>query len=205
MFKNIIFDWSGVICDDTYAVYQADMEIFKAFGVKEISFEEFKREWEMPFMNFLHKYIPNLKIEEQEEIYHQAIVKFNQNKMFGNINQIIKKFFNHKVDLFIVSSDPGLLLKQMKLFDIDGLFKEVIYDVHNKTDSVRNLIEKYNLDLSQTIFIGDTNHEIETSKIVGIKSGAVTWGTFDEDKLKLFKPDFIVHNLDELENLILKK
>lgn len=204
MFQNIIFDWSGVICDDTYVVYQCDMEIFKAFGVEPISFEEFKREWEMPFMNFIHKYIPNVTMEQQSGIFKKALYKYNQNKIFDGFDKVIKKFFDLQINLFILSSDPGLLLDQIKIFKLDGLFKEVIYGVHDKTESLKNLVKKYDLSLDQTIFIGDTSHEIETSKIVGIKSCGVTWGTFLEEKLKPFNPDFIVHNLSELEQIILK-
>jgi phosphoglycolate phosphatase len=203
MFQNVIFDWSGVICDDTYAVYQADMDVFKAFGASVISFEEFKREWEMPFMNFLHKYLPDITIEQQGSVFKQSIAKYNQDKIFNGIDKSIKKFFDRKINLFIVSSDPGILLEQINLFGLSGLFKEVIYKVHDKTEPVKELVKKYELNLEETVFIGDTNHEIEAGKSVGIKTGAVTWGTFNEEKLKSYKPDYIFHDLIELEKAIL--
>jgi len=53
MIKNVIFDWSGVINDDLVTVYKAIMAIFQKLGAKEISLEEFKREWEQPHMRYL--------------------------------------------------------------------------------------------------------------------------------------------------------
>lgn len=204
MFQNVIFDWSGVICDDAFAVYQADMDMFKEFGVKPISFEEYKREWEMPFMNFLHKYIPGLTMEQQSKIFPKAIAKYNKNKLFPGVEITLKKLFDNQVNLFIVSSDIGIILDMLKFFKLEKFFTEVVYNVHDKTKSVQNLIQKYNLNPDQTIFIGDTNHEIETSQTVGIKSGAVTWGYCLEEKLKTLNPDFLIHNFSQLKKIVLK-
>jgi phosphoglycolate phosphatase-like HAD superfamily hydrolase len=204
MFKNVIFDWSGVICDDAYAVYQADMDMFKEFGVKPISFEEYRREWEMPFMNFLHKYIPNLTMEQQKEIFPKNIAKYQQNKLFPGADITLKKLSDNQINLFIVSSDIGIIINTLNQFNLKNLFTEVIYKVHDKTESVRNLVQKYNLNPGKTIFIGDTNHEIETSQTVGIKSGAVTWGYCLEEKLKTLNPDFLIHDFSQLEQIVLK-
>lgn len=201
MFKNVIFDWSGVICDDTYASYQADMDLFRKFGVAP---EEFKREWEMPFMNFLHKYISNITFEEQHKIFKKAITKYNQNKLYSGAEATLKKLSDNQINLFIVSSDIGVIIDTLNLFNLKDLFTEVVYKAHDKTESVKNLIQKYNLNLTETIFIGDTNHEIETSKIVGIKSGAVIWGYCLEEKLKSLNPDFLIKNFTQLEQIILK-
>lgn len=204
MFKNVIFDWSGVICDDAYAVYQADMDMFKEFGVKPISFEEYRQEWEMPFMNFLHKYIPDLTMEQQSRIFPKAIVKYQQNKLFSGATTTLKKLSNNQLNLFIVSSDIGIIIDTLDQFNLKDLFTEVIYKVHDKTESVRNLVKKYNLNPTETIFIGDTNHEIETSKTVGIKSGAVTWGYSPAEKLKALNPDFLIHDFSQLQQIVLK-
>jgi len=46
MFKNIIFDWSGVIKDALECHLWLVNRIFKKFGAEEISMEELKEEWE---------------------------------------------------------------------------------------------------------------------------------------------------------------
>lgn len=176
MIKNIIFDWSGVINDNAFAVYQTAMEIFKTFGAQTISFDEFKKEWRTPYMNFYNQYMPNLAIEDQKTEFKKSIVKFDKNLIYTGIDKSIKKFFDNNLNLFVVSGDhPETLLNQIKLFGLDELFKEVIYDSHDKIIDVEFLIKKYNLSLENTILIGDTNHEIEVGKKLGIKTGAVTW------------------------------
>jgi phosphoglycolate phosphatase-like HAD superfamily hydrolase len=75
--------------------------------------------------------------------------------------------------------------------------------VHDKLEGINTLLKNKNLDLKNTFFIGDSNHETEVSKKVGIKSVAVTWGFNNEQKLKSGNPDFLVHNVAELEKIIL--
>jgi phosphoglycolate phosphatase len=69
-------------------------------------------------------------------------------------------------------------------------------------EPVESLIKENNLNLGDTFFVGDSNHEIDVAKKVGIKSIAVTWGFTSEQKLRLRNPDYIVGNVEELERII---
>ncbi len=205
MFQNIIFDWSGVINDNAYSTYQTHMDIFKSFNAKELSFEEFKKEWTFPYMKFYEKFLPNITREQETERYLKAIQKFDQNKSYPGISNLIQKLFTNKIKMFVVSSDyPETLLKQIKVFGLEGIFTEIFHSLHDKKEASRSIINKYNLKTENTIIIGDTNHEIEVGKEIGIKTCAVTWGIIAEENLKKFNPDFIVNNLNELENILLK-
>jgi len=93
----------------------------------------------------------------------------------------------------------------MKEYGLENIFENVDTNVHDKTKAVSDLIEKGKLEKSSTYFIGDTNHEIEVSKALGIKSIAVTWGTCTEKNLRLETPDFVVHDVKELEEILIKK
>jgi HAD superfamily hydrolase (TIGR01509 family) len=205
MFQNIIFDWSGVINDNAYSIYQTHMDIFRSFNAKEISFEEFKKEWMAPYMKFYNKFLPEVTREQQEEGYKKAIVKFDQNKPYEGIPELLKKLSDKKIKMFIVSSDyPETLFGQIKDFGLNDFFTEVFHSLHEKKEASKTIIDKYNLNPENTIIIGDTNHEIEVGKEVGIKTCAVTWGTAIEENLKKFNPDFIAHDLAELEGILLK-
>ena len=64
------------------------------------------------------------------------------------------------------------------------------------------IVTKNSLNKDDTVFIGDSNHEIEVGKKLGIKTVAVTWGFNSENKLKSHNPDFIAHNSEELGGII---
>ncbi len=103
----------------------------------------------------------------------------------------------------MVSSDYSeTILPEIKDFGLEDVFDDVIFGVYDKEDEVRQIVTKNSLNKDDTIFIGDSNHEIEVGKKLGIKTVAVTWGFNSENKLKSHNPDFIAHNSEELEEVI---
>lgn len=203
MIKNVIFDWSGVVkdCVEDYLVI-ANKKL-KHFGGKEISMEELKEEWCQPWMDFFKKYIPAATIEEQEVFYKKAVSESPKAKSYPGIPELIKKLKNSGAKVFVVSSDyPETIFPEIKDFGLEGVFDSVICEAHNKEEAVRKIVESSNLEKDSTIFIGDSNHEIEVGKKVGIKTVAVTWGFTSENKLKSHNPDFVVHSSEELEKVI---
>ncbi len=204
MIKNVIFDWSGVVKDCVEDQLVIANKKLRHFGAKEISMEEMKEEWCQPWMDFYKKYIPSITMEEQEVFYKKAVSESLKAKSFPGIPKLIKKIKESGAKVFVVSSDyPETILPEIKDFGLESVFDSVIFAAHNKEEAVCKIVESNNLEKNSTIFIGDSNHEIEVGKKLGIKTAAVTWGFSSESKLKSYNPDFLVHNLEELERAIL--
>jgi len=204
MIKNIIFDWSGVIKDCVLDHLCVVNKIFKSFGIKEISLEELKENWEQPYMRFYNKYLPNLNIEQEVVAYKKAIAENPKAKSYPGITDLVKKFKQTKRKIVIISSDdPETILPEIENFKLKGIFNDVIVGIHDKSEAIEELIKKHNFKPKETIFIGDSNHEIEVGEKNGVITVAVTWGFSTENRLKTVNPDFIVRNLEELEKVIL--
>jgi phosphoglycolate phosphatase len=207
MFKSIIFDWSGVIKDCFEAHVWSVGKMMEAFGGCQISSEELKNNWQQPYMDFWHKYFPDLTFERQRETYRETITRADCPKSlaYPGIVDLIKKLKKRGVFIAIVSSDlPKTLIPEMKEYDLENIFDEIITDVPDKTEGVEKVLNKNNFSKNETVFIGDSNHEIEVGKQAGIKTIAVTWGFTSEERLKSSGPDYLVHNIIELENILLK-
>jgi len=204
--KNVIFDWSGVVKDAVNGNLWITNKIFERFGADPISLEEYKQNFELPFMNFYNKYLPSLTLQENQIAYREFIFDENcpKSKKFPGIVELIKELKSKGYYLAVVSSDfPETLLKEMKDYGLDNMFDDIVTDVHDKLEGVDTIIKNKNLDLNNTFFIGDSNHEIEVSKITGIKSIAVTWGFAAESRLKALNPSYLVHDVKELGDILL--
>jgi phosphoglycolate phosphatase len=174
--------------------------------VEKISVEEFKNNWVQPFIKFYDKYIPGISLEEEQKVYTDLITtkEVPENGSYSGMVDIILKLKQGGIDLWVVSGDSRkTILLELKEYGLEDVFSGFYYEVHDKTDKVKEIIEKNNLDKEQTAFIGDSNHEIEVSGQTGIKSIAVTWGFSTEERLKALKPDYLVHNIKELEEILL--
>jgi len=207
MIKNIIFDWSGVIGDDLHTVYEVVLAIFKKFGVKEISLEEFRKEWEQPYMLFYRKYgISGISREEDVAIYRSLYKKISVKyppRAYPKIKDTLIKFKKAGINMIVLSSNlKKTILFDIKQFSLQGLFTEINSEIHDKNDVIRETLERNGFNPQETVFVGDTTHEVNVGKKAGIKTAAVTWGYNNENKLKSANPDFIIHNLEELEKAI---
>jgi len=208
MIKNIIFDWSGVINDNTLTVYKVIIEMFKRLGIREISLDEFRKEWKLPYMLFFNKYLPDLTLEKEQKLYkevYQEQISKNPPKAYSGIIESLKKFYKSGIKMVVLSGDlKETIFKEIRNFGVEKLFEDVVFMAYDKKESINDLIKRNNFDQEETIFIGDTCHEIEAGKGANVITGAVIWGFDPEDKLKSAEPDYIIHNLKELEDIILK-
>ena len=180
--------------------------MFKKFGIKEISLKELKENWKQPYMLFFNQYLPNLTIEEEQAAYKEIMFHKDrpESKDFPGIVELIKQLKQKNIFLAVISSDfPDTVFPEIKEYDLENIFDDVITNAHDKVEAIHNLMKKYNVDPGETFFVGDSNHEIEAGKQAKVKTIAVTWGFSTEQKLKLENPDFIVHNSEELKDVVL--
>lgn len=205
--KNIIFDWSGVVRDTVTNQMWIVNHIFKQYGVSEISTEEFRENWTQPPALFYQKYLPEGYNEEERSKLFQKLQLDKDCPKATSFPEVVKLIHECKEKghfLAVVSSDfPETLLPEVKAYGLEGVFKEIVTDANDKLPPTQRIIKENNLNLQDTFFVGDSNHEIDVSKETGIKSVAVTWGFTSEQKLRSRNPDYIVHDAQELGGVIL--
>jgi len=205
MKKVIVFDWSGVVKDAVISQLWVVNKIFNKYGIEEISLNEFKENWVQPYMAFYNKYLPDLSLEQQKMDYSESVLDANcpKSKAFEGMVELIKLLKDKGDYLVILSGDPpSTILPEITSWGLENVFDEIFIDVHDKTDILRNLIETNGFDPKNVYFVGDSNHEIEAGKQVGVNTIAVTWGFGTEQNLKLYNPDFMVHSVEELKKIL---
>ena len=128
MIKNIVFDWSGVISDNTLNVYKSAMGVLASFGVDKISFDKFRDECELPVMRFYNRFVPNLTFDQQHKIYAAEYSKYPNPGPYEDIGRLIKQFKTQGIKMAILSSDPPRhLLSELKEFDLQDIFITIFY------------------------------------------------------------------------------
>lgn len=204
MFKNVIFDWSGVVKDVSESHFMVVKKMFEALGNKEMSLAEIKRNYDEPYMEFWHRFFPELTIEEEQGLYRKELMDKDHPAPapYGDIVELIKKIKKSGIRITVLSSDfPETILPEVKKFGLEGIFDEVVPFAHDKSDAIHGLIERNGFNRKETVFIGDSSNEIKAGKSAGVKTIGVTWGVFSEEKLRA--SDFLAHNLKELEEILL--
>ena len=203
MVKNILFDWSGVINNNTDDFIQVISNMFKANGGRKITRRELRQKWTQPYMKFYNLYFPKWSLTEQRKHYLNSIHKFKQRKIFPGMRTLLYQLKREEYKLYVLSGDlPRFFRKEMKEYGLEKVFDKIILDLHDKTDDLIQLIKDEKLKLNETVFIGDTVHEIECAKAANIKSIAVSWGMNTPSILKTAQPTYLVHSTKELKKII---
>jgi phosphoglycolate phosphatase-like HAD superfamily hydrolase len=72
----------------------------------------------------------------------------------------------------------------------------------SKEQKLIDYVSRNKIKPKQVISIGDSEEEIEIGKKCGFYSVALTGGWNSTNRLKKHKPDFLIHNLSEVKNII---
>jgi len=202
--RNVILDWSGTLVDDFGPVLEATNEIFKHYGKPAFSAEEFREKFYLPFPDFYKEYLPESALPELDHHYHTAF-KLLQTGIAP---------LPHSLDFLEYLSQRGMptfLLSTIhhEHFEAQGgrlgvkkYFKQAYVQALDKRNVILHLLAEHDLDASETIFIGDMVHDIETARHAGVMSCAVLTGYDSLKKLKSANPDLLFRNLREVRDFL---
>jgi pyrophosphatase PpaX len=108
----------------------------------------------------------------------------------------------------------GLVTSKMRSGAIRGLQVAGLEDVFTVivgADEVTNpkphpepvlkALEHLGVPAPETVFIGDSRHDLECGRAAGVKTAAVLWGPFDRSHLEDLHPDFWLERPEDLSLL----
>src|SRR5947209_309509 len=70
MIRNIIFDWSGTLVDDLPAVWRATNYVLAQAERSEMTLEQFRAEFCLPFTLFYDRHLPHVPLPQLEDWFH---------------------------------------------------------------------------------------------------------------------------------------
>jgi phosphoglycolate phosphatase-like HAD superfamily hydrolase/ADP-ribose pyrophosphatase YjhB (NUDIX family) len=204
MIKNIIFDWSGTLVDDLPAAWRATNYVFRQCGLAELTLEQFRAEFCLPFKKFYDRYTPALPMEQLEQWFHGHFQEVAHTVVELPHARGFLEFCRQKnLRTFLLSSVHAMYYEIQA--DATGLgeFVEHPYtQVYDKTQKIHDLLAGHHLAPEETLFIGDMEHDIETARHGGVMSCAVLTGYNTLQQLRNAEPDVIVEHLGELREIL---
>ena len=204
MIRNIIFDWSGTLVDDLPAVWLATNHVFARGGLKGMSLEEFRREFCLPFENFYKRHAKDIPLAQLEDWYHEIFPQIQDSiEPLPHARAFLDDCRSRGLRLFLLSSIHSFHYpKQAERTGFGGYFERVYIQVMDKRNQIGELLADNSLDPSETMFIGDMPHDVETAKCGKVWSCAVLTGFTPLEQLRNSNPDLLVEHLGELRDHI---
>ena len=206
MIRNIIFDWSGTLVDDLPAVLKASNFVLAQSGKPEMSLEEFRAEFSLPFTTFYDRHTPHVPMPQLEEWFHASFKSAQDSvRELPHAREFLEFCRARKLRTFLLSTVHGdYFAAQCRVTGFDAFLDKPYTGVWDKRKKIHDILAENHLKPDETLFIGDMEHDIETAKHGGVHSCAVLTGYNTLKQLRAAQPDLIVEHLSELRGLLEK-
>ncbi|MBC8486225.1 MAG: HAD family hydrolase [Bacteroidetes bacterium] len=174
---TIIWDWNGTLLNDIEICIDSINVLLTNRKHKPLTGDIYKDIFTFPVKEYYIKagfnftYEPFDKIAiEFIDLYHE---KLKDAVIFPEVIPVLKAFKrNNYKQLMVSAMEHKSLIKSVKEKSIYEYFDKISgienYYAVSKLDNARKLVTELNLDLTKTCLIGDTIHDYEVAKDLGI-------------------------------------
>ena len=202
--RNIIFDWSGTLVDDLPAVWKATNHVFVQAQRGEMSLEQFRAEFCLPFTKFYNRFVPDIPLPQLETWFHASFRQAQDSVMpLPHAQEFLDFCRGRGVRAFVLSTVHEEHFAAQSAATGFGKYIERQYvGVIDKRKVIHRILEENNLRPEETLFVGDMQHDIETARHGGVESCAVLTGYNGLQQLRASEPDVIVEHLGELRDIL---
>ena len=190
--------------DDLPAVLKASNFVLTQAGQPEMSLEQFRAEFSLPFTKFYDRHTPHVPMPQLETWFHSSF-KVAQASVIElpHARDFLEFCRAKKFRTFLLSTVHADHFKvQCGVTGFDVYLDRPYTDVWDKRKKIHDILAENNLKPDETLFIGDMQHDIETAHHGGVHSCAVLTGYNTLAQLRAAKPDLIVEHLGELRRVL---
>ncbi len=207
--KAIIFDASGTILDDLYAVWRANSEAYEVLGFKGFkTLEEFRRRFRLPIPAFHQESgIPLELIREVDGKFREFYPRYASHVgIFPEVKDVLSELKGTKLVLGVASNIPTLFLKQhLKSFEVEDYFDAVTgqEDCDKQKPSPKPILvtlEKLETKPQEALYVGDMEEDVIAGKRAGTLTAAIARRESYHPRWRLERrrPDYLISSLREL-------
>ena len=163
--RNIIFDWSGTLVDDLPAVLKASNYVQTQAGRPEMTLDQFRAEFSLPFTNFYDRHVPEVPMEQLEGWFHSSYRRVQDSvRALPYAREFLEFCRERKLRTFLLSSvHHEHFDAQCRATGFGVFFDKPYTDVLDKRTKIRDILAGNHLCADETLFIGDMEHDIETA------------------------------------------
>ena len=192
-FDNVIWDWNGTLIDDVDVAVSCINKLLPHYNAPTITTKKYRDVFDFPVRKYYEQLGIDLKNNLFEEMRDQYIKDYNLNIAFDSflfpetvcLLEKIKKTKNQ----YILSAVSQWHLDSITAhFKVEHLFNERFgvsdHYAAGKIDRGIELLKHACIDTKKTILIGDTIHDFEVAKELGVSCLLLADGHQSETRLK---------------------
>jgi len=219
MIKSVIFDWNGTLLADTQPVVIACNKICEKYAKQPLTVSRYREIMDVPVTSFYlaHGFTQD-ELNKCGHDFQATFLKYyeplaDKARLRKGVRHTLNWLLNRGIDIVLVSNHVQKLIeKQLVRLGIDHFFSHVygnnketiILTSRTKAGKMISYIERKQYRKDEVINVGDAPEEIHMAHEAGVMSVAITEGYYTTKRLQAEKPDYIITNMMQLINIILR-
>ena len=204
MFRNIIFDWSGTLCDDLDLTIEATNYVLSRCGRAPLTREQFRAEFQLPYPEYYAWKTPEVPLEQLEDYFRYSFARSTVGvTRIPHAAEFLEFCKRRGIRLFTLTSmDPKAFVEQSRELGFHDYFEHIHSGIHNKEEYIPSLMQLHGLNPAETAFVGDMQHDMAAAHRAGVTAIGVLTGYNDANQLSQARPDIMLPDLAALQALI---
>lgn len=206
--RNILFDLDGTLVDTTELILTSYKESVSRLVESPPSDEEILKGFGTPLTSQLHRLFPTLRdrMDEIIVLWRDAQERLHDKliKPFPGTANVLRELKRRGHPMGIVTSKERVQAERdMDLYGLVGLVDIVVcWDDTEKhkpdPEPIRVGMELLKARPAETLYVGDSLHDMVAGRAAGARVAAAMWGPFAKEPLRAFKPDYMLDSIDQL-------
>jgi phosphoglycolate phosphatase len=214
-YRNVLFDLDGTLSDPYRGITDSIKYALSKFGITEENGNRLKLFIGPPLeKSFIEYYgFSAGTAKKAVEYYREYFAEkgIYGNKLYRGIAAVLRTLTDRNINCVLATSKlERHALQTLRYLRIDRYFKHAAGSnldgtLSEKTDIIRLILGKYELEKERTVMVGDRKYDITGAWENGIDSIGVLYGYGTRDELEEAKPTYIRAVPDELLEIILPR
>ena len=191
--EHIIWDWNGTLLDDRWLTISAMNNVLARRSMDELTEDRYLQLFTFPVIEYYRRLGFDFEKDSFSELGTEFINEYNtrafEPKLHDSIIDLISELSKNGVSHSILSASSQKILDKLASYhNIDHYFKAVFgqnnHYAYGKIETGKMWINKSGIDPKRTLFIGDTEHDLEVANAVGAHCALLSWGHTSAERLE---------------------
>jgi phosphoglycolate phosphatase len=200
-YSTILFDLDGTLSDPKLGITKSVQYALSKYNIIEADLDKLEPFIGPPLANSFVEIYSFSKYEAKKAVEYYREYFIDQG-MYDN--ELLENLINQQRILMVATSKPTIFAEKiLSYFNIDHYFDFVCGSnldgtMSDKTEIIKYILDKKNIEKSSTVMIGDRKHDIIGAHNNGIDSIGVAYGYGSEEELRNIKPTHYIKTVQGL-------
>ena len=208
--KLVVFDLDGTLVSSHETIYRATLHALKEINIyQKMPEKDFYKTIGMHFEDIFAQFgfcVPDFEkfISIYKSIYFDYI---DSSKVYTGVYEVINKLRKKKITTALLTTKgqelAEIILTHFKLFNkFDYVMGRRPGLAHKPSpEPLLKISGDLNIDIAETLIVGDSELDIQCGKNAGSKTCAVTYGYRTKEELQKSEPDFLIDRIKDLNQI----